>query len=151
MADELTVMREVKVDATPDVVFEYLVDPAKLMRWMPSAADFDARPGSDYRFTIGAGHVAAGSVVEVRPPTRLVYTWGWEGNEDVPPGSSTVEIDLEADGQHTIVRLTHRDLPSKEACDSHAEGWEHFLPRLSAAASGADPGPDPWANGPAAG
>jgi hypothetical protein len=26
----------------------------------------------------------------------------------------------------------------------HATGWNHFLPRLSLAAAGTDPGPDPW-------
>jgi hypothetical protein len=31
----------------------------------------------------------------------------------------------------------------------HATGWNHFLPRLTLAAAGTDPGPDPW-NQPAA-
>ena len=31
--------------------------------------------------------------------------------------------------------------------DRHASGWEHYLPRLAAAASGADPGPDTWRAG----
>ena len=26
----------------------------------------------------------------------------------------------------------------------HATGWNHFLPRLTLAAAGTDPGPDPW-------
>ena len=31
-----------------------------------------------------------GEFVELDPPNHLVFTWGWEGDEDVPPGSSTV-------------------------------------------------------------
>lgn len=30
----------------------------------------------------------------------------------------------------------------------HATGWNHFLPRLTLAAAGTDPGPDPWNQSP---
>ena len=74
----------------------------------------------------------------------LVHTWGWEGDENVPPGSTTVEYELVPEGSGTRVLFTHRDLPSKESAESHTHGWDHYLPRLSVAASGADPGRDPW-------
>jgi len=80
--------------------------------------------------------------VEIDPPSRLVYTWGWEGSDVVPPGSSTVEVTLEPDGDYTIVRLVHRGLPGADKVDLHTKGWEHYLSRLSIAASGGDPGPD---------
>jgi uncharacterized protein YndB with AHSA1/START domain len=87
------------------------------------------------------------------PPRRLVFTWGWEPAEDgtanpVPPGSSTVEIELEPEDDRTRLRFTHRDLPSAEATQSHAHGWDHYLPRLESAAAGDDPGRDPWLDGP---
>jgi hypothetical protein len=54
-----------------------------------------------------------------------------------------VTIELVPDGDATIVRLTHSGLP--EGADAaQLQGWEHFLPRLAAVASGGDPGPDPW-------
>ncbi len=62
----------------------------------------------------------------------------------VPPGSTTVEIELEPTGEATRVRFSHRDLPSAEARRSHIEGWDHYLPRLVTAAQGTDPGRDPW-------
>ncbi len=52
-----------------------------------------------------------------------------------------VEIDLESDGDGTIVHLTHRGLPSSER-SMHEAGWAHFLPRLGVVAAGGDPGPD---------
>jgi hypothetical protein len=62
----------------------------------------------------------------------------------VPPGSSTVEIELVAEGGGTKLRFTHRDLPGAETVESHAVGWDHYLPRLVAVAAGSDPGVDPW-------
>jgi uncharacterized protein YndB with AHSA1/START domain len=52
-----------------------------------------------------------GEFVEIDPPRRLVFTWGWEGDEEVPPGSSTVEVTLTPDGDATVLHLVHGDLP----------------------------------------
>ena len=63
------------------------------------------------------------------------------------PGSSTVHITLIPDGDHTIVRLVHSDLPSGEPTESHGAGWDHYLERLRVVSAGGDPGPDLWAKG----
>jgi uncharacterized protein YndB with AHSA1/START domain len=74
----------------------------------------------------------------VVPVHRLAYSFGWDGSEVVPPGSSLVEIDLieQPDGTHTGLR-------NAEQCAGHAEGWAHYLGRLAEVAAGRDPGPDP--------
>jgi uncharacterized protein YndB with AHSA1/START domain len=87
---------------------------------------------------------ASGHFVEVDPPRRIVFTWGWEvDGSPVPPGSSTVEIDLLPDPAGTRVRLTHRGLPPPEGL-LHEEGWIHYVDRLAIVAAGGDPGRDPW-------
>jgi hypothetical protein len=63
-----------------------------------------------------------------------------------PPGSSTVEITLTADGDSTIVRLVHRDLPTAESAEAHGHGWDEYMPRLAIAAAGGDAGGDPNRN-----
>ncbi|RDI73870.1 hypothetical protein Gocc_2434 [Gaiella occulta] len=146
------VVREITIAARPETVWEFLVDPRKAERWMGIRAAFDPRPGGAYEVEVLPGHTASGTFVEVDPPRRLVYSWGWEPGGDgapasVPPGSSTVEIELVPDGAGTRLRLTHGDLPSAEAATSHAHGWDHYLGRLVAAASGGDPGRDPWLDG----
>ena len=79
------------------------------------------------------------------PVHRLAYSFGWDGSETVPPGSSLVEIDLvEEPPDGTLLRLTHTGLPTVEQCAGHAEGWAHYLERLAEVAGGRDPGPDPW-------
>ncbi len=132
------VVREIRIAAPPEVVFEYLVDPAKVIRWMGEAAEVEPVLGGRYRLTID-GNVTSGQVVELEPPRRVAFTWGWEGGGPVPPGSSTVVVDLEPDGDGTLVRLNHRGLPDTEMRELHREGWERFLPRLAAAATGTAP------------
>ena len=147
--DTTTVTREIQIDASPETVWEFLVDPEKLTRWMGESAELDPQPGGSYRVVVLPTNVASGEFVELDPPRRLVYTWGWEeggGSEAglVPPGSSTVEIDLEPTATGTTLRLTHRGLPTGESAKNHGMGWEHYLGRLAVTAAGGDPGPDPW-------
>jgi uncharacterized protein YndB with AHSA1/START domain len=143
--------RELHVAARPETVWEFLVDPDKVGRWKGRPGPFDATPGGEYTIEVLPGHTARGSFVVVDRPRRLVYTWGWdpgpEGPNPVPPGSSTIEIELSPAGDGTTLRFTHRDLPSAEAAERHAAGWNHYLERLVVAAGGGDPGPDPWLSG----
>jgi uncharacterized protein YndB with AHSA1/START domain len=136
-----SIEREVRVEASPETVFEFFTDPEKMSRWKGHGATLDPRPGGVYRIDIGS-HVALGEYVEVDPPRRVVFTWGWEGGQPIPAGSSTIEVTLTPDGDATIVRLVHRDLPA-EAVEPHSHGWDQYMPRLAIAAAGGDAGPDP--------
>ncbi|TMK99000.1 MAG: SRPBCC domain-containing protein [Actinobacteria bacterium] len=135
---------EVRVAASPDSVFEYFTDPAKMVQWMGTEATLDPRPGGVCRVS-PAGHATVlGEFVEVDRPRRIVFTWGWEtALFATPPQSTLVEVSLTPDGEETIVRLAHRRL-NHEALAFHRAGWGHYLPRLVLAASGTVPGPDPW-------
>ena len=150
-AETTSLQRELRIDASPETVWKLLVDPGQATRWMGLSVTFDPRPGGVYRCTVIPGHTASGEFVELDPPRRLVFTWGWEpdgeGENPVSPGSSTIEIELEPDGAGTHVRFTHRDLPSAESVQHHEVGWDHYLARLAVAAAGGDPGADPWLSG----
>jgi uncharacterized protein YndB with AHSA1/START domain len=66
---------------------------------------------------------------------RVVFTWGWVGHPDLPPGSTWVEIVLAEEPAGTRVVLTHRLLPDDEL-EPHREGWTMHLPRLAEVAAG---------------
>jgi uncharacterized protein YndB with AHSA1/START domain len=138
-----TVELEVRLDAPPEEVFRFLTEPARYVRWQGMAAELDPRPGGTYRVWMDPDTVASGEYVEVEPPRRVVFTWGWVGNAGVPPGSTTVEVTLSPDGDGTILSLVHRGLPDGEAAALHEEGWRLYTGRLQVAVTGADPGPAP--------
>ena len=100
--------------------------------------------------TIGdghAGHTAAGTIVDVEPGKRVVFTWGWEDSGDPAPGGSTVTVTLTPVAAGTEVRLEHDGLTDEQAAH-HAVGWNHFMDRLVAAGRDGDAGPDEWAAAP---
>lgn len=78
--------------------------------------------------------MARGQFVEVDPPRRVVFTFGWDGGDTVPPGPTTVEIGLRAEADETVLTLIHRDLPF-DGIEAHNRGWSNFLDQLVDAAS----------------
>jgi uncharacterized protein YndB with AHSA1/START domain len=128
---------EVRIEASPETIFEFFTDPAKAVQWMGDSATLDPRPGGIYRVEMNEQYIAIGEYVEVDPPHRVVFTWGWQGDaEGMPPGSSTVEITLEPDGDATVVRVVHSGIPTREAAESHRAGWNRNLPKLAVIAAG---------------
>ncbi len=132
MAAEFELEREVRIAASPEIIFEFLVDPEKFTRWIGEAATLDPRPGGIFRLDFGGGDVALGEFVEVVRPRRVVFTWGWEGNTYPPgPGLSTVELTLVAEGPETRVHLRHYGLPDETSVHDHGVGWDEYLPTLA--------------------
>jgi uncharacterized protein YndB with AHSA1/START domain len=140
-----SISREFTIGADTATVFAFFTDPQRLIRWMGTSAQLDPRPGGIYLLDVHPGRVVRGEFKEVVPVSRLAYSFGWEGDNQVAPGSSLIEIDLLPNNGNTLVRFTHSGLPA-EAVPGHSEGWTHYLGRLTIAASGGDPGPDPRLN-----
>ena len=143
MSDALVVRRETHISAPRAAVFALLTDPEKILRWMGTEAQLEAQPGGLYLVNVTGTRFARGRFREVVPVHRLAYSFGWDGSEEVPPGSGLIEIDLIDRDGGTLLCMTHSGLPNQAQCDSHAKGWAHYLGRLTLAAAGKDPGPDP--------
>ncbi len=143
--ERVCVQREVYLAAGPDRVWVMLTDPEAATGWMGVSARIDPRPGGVYRVEVVPGEVVEGEVLVAERPTRLVHTWGWVGaGSAVPPGTTAVAYELVPLDGGTLLRLTHRELPSLRAAGSHSRGWAHYLERLTAVAAVGDAGPDPW-------
>lgn len=139
------VERQIFIDAPPARVYELLTDAALLVEWMAPVANLDAHPGGSVSWTHLNGDSVVDEFVELVPARRIVFTDGWV-REDVgiPPGSTTVEIDLLPQHGGTELRLVHRGLAGPMA-EAHDGGWTNYVARLAAVAEGRDPGPDPLA------
>jgi uncharacterized protein YndB with AHSA1/START domain len=139
--DVLEVM--VHIAARPETVFPYFTDPERYVQWMGTSATLEAVPGGKYRVGMRDGVEAVGEFVEVDPPHRLVFTWGWTDRFEVAPGSTRVVVTLTEEDGGTRVVLRHHDLPTEELRAQHLSGWDTYLARLAIRAGGGDPGPDP--------
>jgi glutathione S-transferase len=127
------------LDATPERVFEALVEPALLSKWFAPSDEFtvhvdrfDNRVGGAFRIEMrhagGEVHIAIGTIREIDRPNRLEYTWKWEGGE-MP--DTLVSWELNESDSGTELVLTHDQFPNEEATEHHTKGWTAMMPRLA--------------------
>ncbi|MFC0439474.1 TIGR03086 family metal-binding protein [Kutzneria buriramensis] len=140
----MTVDVSVLVPTGAEETYTWLTEPARLRRWQIVTGRMDLRVGGEFRWLVVPGHTALGAYTAIEPGRRLACTWGWEGDEEVPPGSSTVEITIEPAAGGSEVRLVHEGLSDTQA-KGHHEGWTHYLDRLKAVTTSGDAGPDEFA------
>ena len=133
MIEDMTGAIEItqRIDAPPEIVFAYLTDSQRFVRWMGVGAELDPRPGGRYRIDVDGVHIVSGEYQVIDPPRRLVMSWGWEGHPTVPPGSTTVEITLTPEQGATVLRLRHLGLPDEAERRQHAEGWQLYSRQLA--------------------
>ncbi len=95
-------------------------------------AEIELKVGGRYRFlmhaTDGETHDVGGHYREVVRPHRLVFTWAWAST---PDRESLVSVDLRADGDATLLTLTHERFADREATEGHAEGWAGSMDKLA--------------------
>src|SRR5215470_16396816 len=134
MADDTgTIEREIFIALPHEEIFRYLVEPTLMARWIGLSHDLDPQPGGRFRVEVSSGNIASGRFVEVLPPRRVAFTWGWENQDGdlslLPPGASLVEIDLKAKDSGTLLRLRHCRLPADLAA-RHGARWSFYLANL---------------------
>jgi uncharacterized protein YndB with AHSA1/START domain len=131
----VTLQRTLVIEADPETVFEFLVNPALMAEWFGMRHVLEPRIGGTFQVEVSPGNIARGIFTEVVPGRRVAFTWGWESPDDAlaahKPGSSTVQIDLEPHERGTLLRLVHAGLP-KDLERIHAERWGLYLDRLAA-------------------
>jgi len=127
--------------APAEAVFEAWTSEEVLRRWFHAEhgwdtpeAQVDLRLGGDVRVVMrdpaagreigGSGHYTA-----IEPPTRLAFTWTWDGEDR----ETLIELDFEEADGVTTVRMTHSNLRDVEAVHRHEFGWSNCLEHLEAA------------------
>lgn len=87
--------RSVSIRARRATVFSFFTDSARFASWWGQGSTIDARPGGAVVIRYPNGVVARGEVLEVRPPDRIVFTFGYDGDDKpIAPGSSRVTVTL---------------------------------------------------------
>jgi activator of HSP90 ATPase len=113
-----TIKQTYEMNATPEKVFEALVDSEIIQIWSGDEAKMGADVGDS--FTLWGGQMF-GKNLEVVKNKKLVQEWNYD-QWDAP---SRVTFTLKPKGKKTIVELLHEDVPEK-SLKSIEEGWDQY-------------------------
>lgn len=139
-SDNDVLVGEIFIAAPRERIFQALTDPQQAVRWWGQGEHYqmnefqmDVRVGGKWSTTgasVKMGDIAIhGEFLEIDPPRRLAYTWNssWMARE------TKVLWELEAEGQGTIVKLTHTGFAGEaEQAKNHSLGWLLVLGWLQA-------------------
>jgi uncharacterized protein YndB with AHSA1/START domain len=140
----LTVRRLIKAPIAR--VFEAWTHPEDMVHWFGPApwqvtsAETDTRSGGAWKVCFHSEAekrdvVIFGSYLEVRPNTRLVFTWVSD-NPQMNFGETLVTVELTESGASTEVSITHVGFPAEPIRERHLLGWESCCDNLVALLDG---------------
>ncbi|SRR6266404_6814793 len=114
----ITIHQEVDFNASPQRVYEALLDSKQFSAFSGRAAEINREAGGE--FSLFNGHII-GRNLELIPNTRIVQAWRVV---DWPQGVySIARFELTASGSGTHLVFDHKGFP-EELRDHLAEGWE---------------------------
>lgn len=109
----------VEVGGTPAEVWDALVTPSQLERWIASTATVDLRMGGTY--DLGWGEWGRLEILSLAPGRELALRWEVEGRPTV------VTWTLEGSGGRTRLTIVHSGFAPDERVDGLGVGWLHYL------------------------
>jgi len=123
---DFTLDRTVTIAARRETVFRYFTDSERFAAWWGAGSRIEPRPGGIVQIRFPNAIEAGGEVIEIVPPERIVFTYGFASGQPIPTGASRVTVALEETPAGTLVRL-HHELPNAEVRDEHVQGWRYQL------------------------
>jgi uncharacterized protein YndB with AHSA1/START domain len=105
---------------SPQEVWEYLTKPELLEQWLMKT-DFQPIVGHKFRFI--CNKITYCEVLEVKPFTKLSYSWQTNSANSNKPFNSKVVWTLFPKGNGTELQLEHNGFAALEDYVGHNNGW----------------------------
>ena len=127
--------------APADAVFDAWTSEEVIRRWSHAEHDWetteatvDLRVGGAVRVVMrdpyrDVEYGGGGFYTEIDRPTRLAFTWLWDGTST----RQLIELEFEETDGVTTVRFMHSNLWDEEAVGSHEDGWGKAFDNLERA------------------
>jgi uncharacterized protein YndB with AHSA1/START domain len=118
--------RVVLIHAPREGVFRYFTDSRRFAAWWGAGSSIDPRPGGAVHIRYPNGIEAAGEVLAIEPPARIVFSYGYASGQPIPAGASRVTVELAEDPAGTRLALRH-EFAEAAVRDQHLPGWRYQL------------------------
>ena len=113
----------------PQEVWDYLTKPELIEQWL-GKTDFKPVAGYKFRFISPYGNDSYCEVLEVKPFTRLSYSWQKNSAKDHKLFNSMVVWTLVPKENGTELQLVHNGFTAVEDVIAHTNGWNTCLKQI---------------------
>jgi len=110
-------------------VWDYLTKPELIEQWL-GKTDFQPVEGHKFRFISPYGNDSYCVVLEVKPFTRLSYSWQKNSAKDHKLFNSMVVWTLVPKENGTELQLVHNGFTAVEDVIAHTNGWNTCLKQI---------------------
>ena len=140
-----SITKEIRIAASPDVVYDVISSPEHIAQWWSDVADFEPTPGASGVLTfVEKAHTRPLTVnitiVETVRGERFSFRWVHpDGTTATADNSMLVTFALASDGEGTLLRVTEEGMREQgweaavleEYYASHDDGWTRHLADLA--------------------
>ena len=121
------------INAPVEKVWKALTDKNEMESWYFDIQDFVLETGKEFNFYEPGGadkYHHHGEVLEIIPNQKLKHTWSYPDFSDL---KTVVTWELQAENEHTVVKLTHEDMENFKnlgegfSRENFTEGWNTIL------------------------
>jgi uncharacterized protein YndB with AHSA1/START domain len=126
--DRATLIFERRLLHPIDMVWRTITDPNELSKWYLPGTMIEGTLGGKVEFSSELGHVT-GSILAWDPPHVFEHEWIVDRPGSPKGMYGVIRWELFSDGNYTVLKLTHRYLPSNIA-RNFAPGIHAILDRL---------------------
>ena len=113
-----TIEKTYEMNATPEEVFNALINPDLIQTWSGDEAKMNAKVGGT--FSLWGGQMF-GINLEIVKNKRLVQQWSYSNWKE----TSKVTFTIKVVEKKTIINLFHDDVPEKSV-NSISDGWDAY-------------------------
>ncbi len=113
-----TIQKTYEMNATPEEVFNALVNPDLIQDWSGDEVKMNAEVGG--KFSLWGGQMY-GTNLEIVKNKKLVQEWCYDQWEEPSKVTFTIKIK----DKKTIVELLHEDVPERSV-NSISDGWDAY-------------------------
>lgn len=124
---EFSIAREIVIRAPRSLVFGFFTDSERFAAWWGQGSTIDGRLGGALKIVYPGGTTASGEVLEIRPPERIVFSYGYDGEgKMIAAGGSRVTVKLAEHPLGTKLSFLH-EVADATTRDHHVQGWRYHL------------------------
>lgn len=136
MLKDLTLKKQITINASADAVWDVLVNPAKIKQYLfETNTVSDWKEGSEIKFTgewNGKTYTDKGTILALRKNSVFHYSYfsSFSPLPDLPENYSTVKFTLTPDGTATLLQLEQWGFPDENALSHSDTNWDSIAAQM---------------------